>query len=81
MVHRALMPMNGCPNCGQQPKVKITFFRGSRMECRCGVAGPFVWSDWPEHDAREAWSAIAGHPILHRPKPPAGFGQTSGRRA
>lgn len=78
MVCRPLTPINPCPNCGMQPTLKVTLLRGSRMECKCGVAGPFVrGTDWNEHEARSAWSAaVAGHPILHRPKAPARFGKS-----
>jgi len=71
MVYRPLPRTNGCPNCGAQPRVKARLFRGLRVECACGVAGPYVSdSDWPEHDALNAWGKIAGWSVLIRPPAP-----------
>lgn len=70
MVHRPLPATNPCPNCGEQPKVRLTIFKGARAVCECGVAGPFVkGSDWPHHDALAKWSIVAGNPA--RPRPPS----------
>lgn len=70
-IYRPFLPIADCPNCGKQPEYKFSLFKGPQMRCRCGVSGPFIaLSEWPEHEARNAWSKVAGEPKMLRPPPP-----------
>lgn len=67
-----------CPACGagdQVVKFRGMFSCDVRLECPCGVAGP--WRKWspderrdPWHDAAGGWSAVFGEPQMTRPPPP-----------
>jgi hypothetical protein len=63
---QALTPINSCPACGRMPELSYRLFRGTRMVCMCGVAGPF---EIGERDARNAWEAVAGRWMPGTPPP------------
>jgi hypothetical protein len=64
--------INWCPNCGAFPKVsRCSIFQGNamRLECSCGVAGPYVSAgEWQHQRAYAAWGTVFGQP--ERPAPP-----------
>lgn len=62
-----VLPIVNCPSCNRAPRLESTFWSDkARMECVCGVAGPWVSgmkAVQMEGEARDAWAKIFGaHP-------------------
>ena len=74
-MHRPLPRIKDCPNCKCTPTVRFRFFKGWRVECSCGVCGPYKNDDnFPHHEAMIGWSDVFGSPLMKRPPPPNKFG-------
>ena len=77
MVCIPTVPVNDCPNCGEQPTVKMKFFGSlARLQCSCGVSG--AWRNWNTHSPAwnqsiSGWEKVAGVLELKRPPPPKGL--------
>ena len=68
-------PTQPCPNCGstnQQPKYKRLFSAQVRLECACGVSGPWeqdqLGSRSPWHYAADGWHKV--FPLKPKTKQP-----------
>lgn len=73
MVWRPLPLTGPCPGCGAyNAKPNWRPFKGWRVECFCGMSGPFVSNGerFPEHEAINEWNRAVGYKPK-RPDPPS----------